>query len=489
MTLKPSSRWSTPGWSQVFLLGSVALRLSLSLVLTMLVGRLLTPQQFGTFALVSTVFALAHEFTDMGTGNVAVRLAVRQPGGERAVLARLLGLRLLLCLVAAAAAALFSLSQAEPLARGLVLATAAVLAVSYVSACSMVFQLRQAQLGPAVLTVVVQGGTLAGAAALSVAGVPGAWWPGLIVLREAATVAGTAWLGGRLLGHLPRPRLDWDKLRVFYGAAAVVAAATLAYHAQIHGGVFALQALRDLDEVGRFAAAQRPLLPLAFVSWMLMIPLVPVLAWLAPRDRAAFRRQSRAVLDLAVGLGAVIAVCAVRLAEPGLLVLFGGRFLDGPLEAVAPLRWMALSTGCSFPVAVVATMLLAEQAERRLLALSLAGFALYVVAILLLVPAHGATGAAAASALAVGAMVLVGLLLLRHVSGTRLGVRTLAALLPAAVLWPLLGVAPGPALVQLATGGLAALLAVLAVWHLPGLPDARAEQAALASNLQGAAGG
>ena len=60
----------TPEWSQIVLLAATALRMVSSLGLTILVGRFLSPREFGGFALVATFFGLAHEFTDMGTGNV-----------------------------------------------------------------------------------------------------------------------------------------------------------------------------------------------------------------------------------------------------------------------------------------------------------------------------------------------------------------------------------------------------------------------------------
>src|SRR5262245_41875792 len=101
----------TPEWSQIVMLGAIDMRMELSIGLTMLVGRLLSPQEFGGFALVATVFGLAHEFTDMGTGNVAVRATAVDRANERQILQQLLGLRLILSLVAALACACYALMQ------------------------------------------------------------------------------------------------------------------------------------------------------------------------------------------------------------------------------------------------------------------------------------------------------------------------------------------------------------------------------------------
>jgi O-antigen/teichoic acid export membrane protein len=460
------------------MLAATGSRMLLSVGLTILVGRCLSPREFGGFALVATVFGLAHEFTDMGTGNVAVRAAARARANERTILEQLLGLRLVLSLVAALACAGFALSQTDGMLRGMLLATAVVLAFSYVSACSTVFQLRQAQIAPAVLSVGVQVAALVAAAILLGVPVGGGWLAGVVVGREVLVVVGTLALGIRLIGYTPWPRFSGSALRSFFGAAAVVAVATLIYHFQLQGGVFWVQIMRPEPELGAFAAAQRPLTPLLFIPWVVMLPLVPLLSWLVARDPAAFRRQGQGAVDLSIGLGAVMAVVTLVLARPTLTFLYGERFSAGPLSAVTTLRWLALSLGCSFVVAALSTVLIAAHREWALLRLSIMGLAIYGAVNLLMLPGAGFVGSAIATAAALGAMTLGGLILIGTL-GVLPGQRTAMILLPAAVLFPLLDLLSGPPFVILVTGALLTCCALAAVWRFPGIGASRAEQVLL----------
>ena len=360
----------------------------------------------------------------------------------------------------------------------MLLATAVVLGFSYVSACSTVFQLRQAQVPPAVLSVMVQVATLAAAAVLLAIPVSGGWLAGAVVGREVLVVAGTLALGIRIVGYIPLPRFSGTALRSVFGAAAVVALATLTYHFQLQGGVFWIQIMRPEAELGAFAAAQRPLAPLLFIPWVVMLPLVPLLSWLFANNLGAFRRQAQAAIDLSIGLGAVMTVVTLLLAQPVLTFLYGERFSAGPLSAVTTLRWLALSLGCAFVVAALSTVLVAAHREWALLRLSITGLVLYAAINLLAVPAMGFVGSGIATALALGIMTIGGLFLV-GLLGVLPGVRTVLILLPAAALCPLLDVLPGPPIVTLALGTPLTCAALAAVWRFPGLAANRAEQVTL----------
>ena len=474
---------ATPAWSQMVLLAAVAARMALSVALTILLGRSLSPQEFGFFALVATTFGLAHELADMGSGNVAVRGTARAPSAERAMLEALLGLRLVLGLCSAAACAVLALTQGGLPQTALLLGTAGVLSFSYVSAYSTVFQLRQAQIAPSVLSVLVQAGTLAASGALVAAHLPGALFAVVLLLREAAVLVGTRALAVRLLGAAVRPRIRDGSLRPFFGKAAVVAAGTLFYHVQLQGGPFFVQAMRPEAELGAFAAALRPLVPVLFVPWVVMLPLVPLLSRLAAVDRSGFQRQARGALDLSIGLGAVVACGTYQVAPDVLHVLYGAQFSAGPLSAVATLRWMAGPLGCSFATAAVSTVLLADNREWRLLQLSAVGLAAYAAANLLLLPRVGFVGSAMATAVSVSVLTAGALALLcGGPGGIAPGWRTLGVLAPAAVLFALLGSVGGPPLLHLAVGAAASGLALAAVLHFPGFAAIRAEQPALAGH-------
>ncbi len=466
------------------MLSAMAARMATSVGLTILLGRNLTPRQFGFFALVATVFGLAHELTDMGTGNVAVRVAARTRTGERVMLETLLGLRLALSQIAALACVVLALAQDYAWERNLLLATAIVVGFSYVSAFSMVFQLRQAQAIPAMLSVGVQVGAFALTGLLLLFGVSQDLFAAVLVLREAVVVVGMRQFGGRMLGYRPRANFSREAMRPFLGKAVIVAVGTLFYHLQFQGGPFFIEFLRPSEELGAFAAALRPMVPLLFVPWVIMLPLVPVLSWLAVQQPSGFRDQAKGALDISVGLGAVVAVACGMLAAPALHFLYGARFDAGPLSAVAALQWLALPLGCSFATAAISTVLLADNREWDLLLISAGGVVVYALGNLWLLPRYGFTGSAMATALSVSVVTLAGLVQMAHGTGDFApGPRTILIAAPAAALAAALQIVCGPAIVQLAAGAALSVMAVVAVWWFPGLPGYRMEQAAVSRRL------
>lgn len=462
------------------LLTAMAARMMLSLILTMLLGRNLSAAEFGFFALVSTVFAVAHDFTDMGSGNVAIRDTVRAPQSERAMLETLLGFRRGLSALAALACVALAFFEPSRSHQYVLLAAGPVLMLSYLSAFNTVFQLRQAQLAPGLVNVLAQLGTLAASALLLGLKAAGVLVTVLVPLRELAILLLGRILAVRVLGYRPRPRLRHATMRPFFGKASVVALSTLFYHLQFQGGIVFVHLLRPEAELGAFAAAFRPISPFLTVPWVLMLPLVPLLSWLAAARRDEFRRQTLGALHLCAGLGAVVAVGSGQLAPAVLQFLYGAKFSEGPLAAVEVFRWMSLPLGCSFATAAMATALLADNRERRLLQLTLVSLVFYVGANLVLLPLFQFRGGAIATALAVVLMTLGGLALLRQgADGFAPGVRTLLFFLPAAALFAVLHFLSGPPFFQLALGGLLSGAAVIAVLRLPGVAHYRAEQARL----------
>ncbi len=468
----------TPAWNQAILLAAVALRMVLGLALTFVLGRFLSPASFGDFALVATVFGFAREFTEIGTGNVAVRAAAQEHADERGVLEHLLGLRLILCLAAAFACALFAVARTHGILQGMLLAAAAVLTVSYLSGLSVAFQLRQAQFAPSAFFVLVQILTLGAVALLFALHVDGGWFGGVVVGRETIGLIGATILAVRLLGYAPSPRFTRSGFRSLFGSAAVVALASLAYNFQFLSGLFWVQLLRPEAEVGAFAAAQRPVAAVLIVPWLIMSPLFPIISALAARNRTEFRRQAKATIDVSLGLGAVMWVAIMQTAEPLLILLYGSKFSTGPLSAVATLSWFALPLGGSFLAAAVSTVLIADHREDALLTLGVVGCVLFVALNIALLPAVGFYGSAAATAFSVS-VINAGGMVLAAVRGIPPGFRTALILLPAALLFSVLSLLPDdPPLVRLALASLLVFAALAGVWFFPGIPASRRELAA-----------
>jgi O-antigen/teichoic acid export membrane protein len=453
-----------------------------SVLLTMLLGRHLAPEDLGFFALVGTVFVLAHELTDLGTGSVAAREAARAAGSERRTLESLLGFRLILCAAMAVACVGLALSQSSPPRLAILLAAAGVVLLLHVGALNTVFQLRQAQGRPALVLVATQFATL-GAAALMIAfEAAGVLFATLAVARELAVLGCNSRLAIRLLGYVPRLRVGLGTLRRFAGRTGAFSISALLFNMQFQGSTFFIEWVRPETELGAFAAAFRPVAALLGLPWLLMLPLVPVLSHLAAADRKAFRRQAAGTLRLAVGVGSVVVVAGTLLAPAVLRFLYGGRFIDGPLSAVTAFRWLSVALGCSCVTAAAAIALMSDERDKELLQLSGVGLMLGVAANLVLLPLCGFTGGAVATAVAGVATALGTLTVLRRGSeGLVLGRHALLFLAPAFLLFAALQLVPETALLRLAVGAALSGAALFGLWSVPEVAAYRAEQARLST--------
>ncbi len=457
--------------------------LVLSLALTIVLGRALKIEDFGFFALVSTVFVLTRAVVDLGVGNVVAREAASAPAEERTRLEQLLGLKLALSAAAALTCAALALSQPSLAQRAVLLAVAVLLPSFHLTGLTTVFQVRQRQGRLALVTVLAQSLALAGAALLLALRAPGWTFGALVALRETAVVFGIWRLAARILGYEPRPSLDRKALADLVRLGFGYGASSLLYTLTFQQGLFFVRFLRPPQELGAFAAALRPVAPLVAVPALLLSPLVPLLS--APRLRPdAFQRQAWGTLGLAVGVGSVMAVAGAELAPAALAVLYGGRFQVGPLSAVAAFRWVSAALGAAIVLEAVAVVLLSGRRERPLLALSAAALVVNVAATLVLLPRLGFTGAAAALAGAMGFGAVCGLFLCRAPGeGASPFLRALVFLVPSGVLAAALAWTPmaGPPLLRLLVGGLLSLAALASLWGLPGVAAFRREQSSLSA--------
>ena len=263
--------------SQAILLGATADRLLVSLVVTGLLGRILSPANYGFFALVSAVLIVGRDLLDLGTTNVAAREIIVEPGREKDVLQALLGWRAATGVFLALACVIFAFAQSGSLRTGILFAAAAVLAIMYLNAVLPVFQVRQAHGGPAALALAAQFALLAGCVGLYVAQAAGALYALLVVIREAAVTFGSRIMANRLLGYRPVPRLRGKDTWPFLAKALAFGGAAVSYHLYFNSGAFLVWFFRPEPELGAFAAAFRPIQPLLALPWILMVPLLPVL--------------------------------------------------------------------------------------------------------------------------------------------------------------------------------------------------------------------
>jgi O-antigen/teichoic acid export membrane protein len=315
------------------------------------------------------------------------------------------------------------------------------------------FQVRQAQEAPAILSVAAQLLVVVGAICAYLAHASGPIFALLLVAREATNVVGLRLLGSQLLGYWPKAGFRGRGLGTFMKAAAIYGLAALVHNIYFHGDVFLVSAYRGQSELGAYAAALRPINPLLSLPWIVMVPMVPVLAQLAADDRRRFTREIRSCAAVAIGIGAAGAVVAVLLAPDLLRLLYGGRYLDGDLSAVATFRWLSLAFGSLCVTPVFATAMLADGRERQLLGYGVVALALNLALNLWGLPRLGFVAAAMATAvtqLAVCATLMT--LVLAADQDRAAAVRWLQYLGPAAVIAVVLSRLPGAPVVRVGCG-------------------------------------
>jgi O-antigen/teichoic acid export membrane protein len=296
---------------------------------------------------------------------------------------------------------------------------------------------------------------LLGVMAMAMTQAAGHLFSWLVVTREFLVSRVFRWLAIRRLGYRPRPGLRGRKLGPFFRMAALYGLAILSYQLCFHVDVFMVRALCGEEALGAYAAAFRPMNPMLRVAGLLMLPMLPVIARTALSNRERFVGQVVRSSEVLVGLGGLGAVAAIMLAEDLLQLLYGDKYVSGPLSTVEALRWLAVALAVVFSSTAFTTALLAAGRERWLCIL---GLAVNVAGNLVFLPTHGFTAAAATTAatealLASGAIVC--LVRTAPVSGIRpIFVLTLA---PAAILGFVLYWLPGPSPWRIVAGTLLGL--------------------------------
>ncbi|MBM0258171.1 lipopolysaccharide biosynthesis protein [Micromonospora sp. 4G55] len=284
----------------------------------------------------------------------------------------------------------------------------------------------------------------------------GAW-----LLPIALAVAAAGVLLVRPLGLSAGVRLlpDGTDWRTFWGFALPRAVSAAIDASSMWVGVLLTSALAGATDAGVFSAVGRYALAGLLVMQGLRVAVAPQLSRLLGQGRnpdaaLVYRRVTVLVIILSWPAYLLLAVFA-----PGFLSLFGQEFAAGATPLVVLAGGMMVNSG----VGIVQTMLLMSGNSRRHLYATLVGLALTVGLGVLLIPDHGALGAAYAWAAGIVVENLLAAAAARSVVGEPLLTRSLG--------WAALGAGGGTGVVVVASAllagrgvtGLALALAVLAV--------------------------
>ena len=384
---------------QLILLIAIPARLGLSLLLVVFLGRLLTPADFGFFALVSTLFVASRDLMNLGNTNAATREASRKPELEMQLLENLLGWRVILGIVLSVICLSLNLGISDSHQRAVIFAAAAVIPFLCYDALLPVFQRRQAYTALSVLGLASQGLLLAACVAVAYLGGAGYVFALLVVCREVIYLFVQTRMAGNLLGKKVRPARPGAYLSGFFRMALTLGLASVVYNFLPHLGAFLIWLLRTEQELGAFSSSFRLIFPLQIMIWTLMVPLIPVLSRAAVTDRKAYREIVESLFYLGLGIGSVCVAAGLVLAPEIMQFLYGPKYSTGDLSAIWTFRWLSLALGSVCLASVMVTALTTDRREGPLLKLILLLFALNLVANLVLLPVYGFTATAFSLAL------------------------------------------------------------------------------------------
>jgi O-antigen/teichoic acid export membrane protein len=226
------------------------------------------------------------------------------------------------------------------------------------------------------------------AALAAAAAVPALRSLGFVLATLAAAEAlgaAVAWRGARRPGDPPLA-VDRALLRSMARYGAVASLHVLLAFGLVRADAFLLERLRGADEVGQWAAASLLREPVLFVPWVVSLLVLPRVAG-DPGDRG---RHARALGVPAVGLAAAVGA-VLWAAAPEIVVGVHGEAFAPAVGLARVLVPGGLLLGTSH---LLFQDLLGRGAPRAVLWIPGLGVVALVVLDLLVVPAHGALGAA-----------------------------------------------------------------------------------------------
>lgn len=473
--------------SQGILVAAQLARLGLFVVTTSVLGRWLTPADFGFVALVSTLFLVSQEVLDMGTSAVVTRRVAQHPGEERQALQALLSWRRLAALgLSAIALSLAFFGMGADSGQRLVLVLAALaLSLLCLNAYHVVFQTRQAfgkavSLGLGAQIVFLLSGVvvLRGGSGGSFAGMAGGSVMGLlVVVRELLQVFASRTVAVALLGAKLRAAWLDPGIGVLLRRSGAFGAAALSYKLSALSAPLLVWIWSTPQALGQFNAAHRLLGPFTDTAWLFATPLIAAMSVHTRTRPSALRLQLRSLVQLMLALACIVAVSAQWVAPRVLKLLYGSTYGEGEFSSVGILRWLGVAGAFAIVTPLLAVACLAQHRERFLLLVSTSGLVLSLAGHCVLIPQAGPQGAAMVLSAAEAWVMLALLTGAVRRGDLRLGVDWLVFVAPAALLAAVLPwLAAWPA-AQLTLCVVAVPLSLVA---LRGLPGQRAARAALA---------
>lgn len=401
-----------------------------------------------------SALALAAAFSELGLSSSSVRDYVNTTIEQRRVfLAQLIRLRLGLLLLGSAGVLVYSqFRYDDEITLGLALGASwyALLVLYGAATLPLTAGLRSGTLALAQVTQALS--ALAVTLVLVAAGAPtwlffGVQTPGLVLCLAV--------LYARMPAARPQFRAHGQRVLHFDRAALVLGLASIAGIVYYRSGALAVELLAGLQAAGEYGAAFRTLDVAESVAPLMLAVVLPVLAEGGQDDR--FERRFGELLRVMTVLGAVGTTVAVVLAPAAVRLVAGEEFAGAAL----PLQVMSAGLLAAFVGQTFGFALLSRKQHATMLAGASCALLTALVALVALVPEHGAVGAAVALLLGQLVLTMVYVQGYRRRAASRVDLRVLAhgvALTAAAASAGLL--LPGSLVLQALTAMLLLALAI-----------------------------
>ncbi|MGA2008325.1 MAG: oligosaccharide flippase family protein [Solirubrobacteraceae bacterium] len=362
-----------------------------SIVALPFVTRHLHSSDYGRYVVVTSLILIVALLSEGGIGNLGVREFSGAPGPERREFMRnLIGIRISLSALGGAGAILFALLAGYPrvevegtaiAAFGLVLAGVQVtLTVPLTAALRLQWLAALDFLVPAV--------TALGLVVLVVLGAPLLAFFAAAVVAYATSLVLTAALVRREVTL--RPAFHPARWRELLRDSVVFAAATALGVVYFQVVVVAMSLISTPQQTGVFSLAFRVLSVVGGIPVLLGGSAFPILLRAARDDRERLRYACTRLLEGSLLLGGWLSLLVVA-GAPFAIHVIGGPGFAG---SATVLRILGAGVIATFVAAVFAMTLLSLRAYRLLIATSIGMVVLAVVLCALLIPTHGARGAA-----------------------------------------------------------------------------------------------
>ena len=369
--------------------------LASGLISAPLVVRHLGVEDFGHFAVVTSVVTIAVALTEGGLTNVAIRrYAVSDEPARASLIANLMGLRVVLSAIAAVLAVLFGVVTGKEgvVVAGLALGGLGILFNNLWGALSTVLVARLRLGSVALLDIVRSSVTTLALVALVVAG---SGLLGFYVVAPAVAALAVVVAAFLTRGIAPRrPRADRAEWSALVRETALYAAATALGAVYFQIALVTMSVLADETETGLYSVSFRIVELVNGVPWLLAGSVFPVLAHAAANDP---KRLAYAVLRVTEGglAAGALALVAFVLGAPVAIDVVGGEEAAG---AVPVLRLLGIGVLATFLVASWGFVLLSLERYRDLLVINAIALALALGLSVALIPPMGAEGGAIVTA-------------------------------------------------------------------------------------------